>query len=231
MTKAKTYGEPFGYVPEDYPGWPPGTQPSDFIPEVVPGGARGRRPRCTRRPDDHRVDVERRRGDRRGRQPAPTTATPHARATRRRPPGAPRTPSSSGRIRERRRSARVLAPRRSAGSASRRSCRTSTSTPPAATSTSGPNCGSRTTPSAISTPGGAIGATTTSGRAGPRDPRTRSRSATASSRPRTTPPTSDLCCTPGAAVFTATGQPTPSAAAIASSDGRRRRRVGVAGTP
>ena len=31
-TRANTYGHPFNYVPEDYPGWPPGTQPSDFIP-------------------------------------------------------------------------------------------------------------------------------------------------------------------------------------------------------
>jgi phospholipase C len=32
-TRAKTYGHPFDFVPpEGYPGWPPGTQPSDFIP-------------------------------------------------------------------------------------------------------------------------------------------------------------------------------------------------------
>ena len=31
-TRAKTYGHPFGFVPpEGYPGWPPGTQPSDYI--------------------------------------------------------------------------------------------------------------------------------------------------------------------------------------------------------
>jgi phospholipase C len=29
--RAKTYGQPFGYVPEGYPGWPPGTQPSDYL--------------------------------------------------------------------------------------------------------------------------------------------------------------------------------------------------------
>ena len=30
--RAKTYGEPFGYIPEDYPAWPPGTTPDDYIP-------------------------------------------------------------------------------------------------------------------------------------------------------------------------------------------------------
>ncbi len=31
-TKAKTYGHPFGFVPPaGYPGWPPGTRPSDYI--------------------------------------------------------------------------------------------------------------------------------------------------------------------------------------------------------
>lgn len=29
--RAKTYGHPFGFVPEGYPGWPPGTQPDDYI--------------------------------------------------------------------------------------------------------------------------------------------------------------------------------------------------------
>ena len=32
--RAKTYGEPFGYIPEDYPAWPPGTTPDDYIPIV-----------------------------------------------------------------------------------------------------------------------------------------------------------------------------------------------------
>ena len=31
-TKAKTYGQPFAFIPEGYPAWPPGTQPQDFIP-------------------------------------------------------------------------------------------------------------------------------------------------------------------------------------------------------
>jgi phospholipase C len=30
-TKATTYGRPFDFVPEDYPGWPPGTVPNDYI--------------------------------------------------------------------------------------------------------------------------------------------------------------------------------------------------------
>jgi len=25
---------PFGYIPEDYPAWPPGTTPDDYIPIV-----------------------------------------------------------------------------------------------------------------------------------------------------------------------------------------------------
>jgi phospholipase C len=31
-TRAKTYGHPFGYVPEGYSGWPPGTTPDDYLP-------------------------------------------------------------------------------------------------------------------------------------------------------------------------------------------------------
>jgi phospholipase C len=31
--RAKTYGHPFGFIPEDYPAWPPGTQPQDYIPQ------------------------------------------------------------------------------------------------------------------------------------------------------------------------------------------------------
>ena len=30
-TRAKVYGHPFGFIPENYPDWPPGTQPSDYI--------------------------------------------------------------------------------------------------------------------------------------------------------------------------------------------------------
>lgn len=30
-TRAKTYGRAFDYVPQDYPGWPPGTVPQDYI--------------------------------------------------------------------------------------------------------------------------------------------------------------------------------------------------------
>ena len=29
---AKTYGHPFGYIPEGYPDWPPGATPADYIP-------------------------------------------------------------------------------------------------------------------------------------------------------------------------------------------------------
>src|SRR5207344_1221697 len=31
-TRATTYGHPFGYVPEGYSGWPPGTTPDDYLP-------------------------------------------------------------------------------------------------------------------------------------------------------------------------------------------------------
>ena len=31
-TRATTYGHPFGFIPEGYPAWPPGTQPQDYIP-------------------------------------------------------------------------------------------------------------------------------------------------------------------------------------------------------
>src|ERR671919_606479 len=76
--------------------------------------------------------------------------------------GRPLAPSSRGRIESRSISARA---RDSSigGSARRRARGTSISTPPAATSTSGPNCGSRTTPRASSTPGCAISATETRG--------------------------------------------------------------------
>ena len=30
--RAKTYGHPFGYIPEGYPDWPPGATPADYIP-------------------------------------------------------------------------------------------------------------------------------------------------------------------------------------------------------
>jgi hypothetical protein len=30
-TRAETYGKPFDYVPHDYPGWPAGTEPQDYI--------------------------------------------------------------------------------------------------------------------------------------------------------------------------------------------------------
>jgi phospholipase C len=29
--RAKVYGHPFWFIPENYPGWPPGTKPSDYI--------------------------------------------------------------------------------------------------------------------------------------------------------------------------------------------------------
>ena len=60
----------------------------------------------------------------------------------------------------------------------------------------------------------------------PRKPHaTRPRSA----RPSATPPTSDLCRTPGATVFIATGQPTSSAAATAPSAEARRDACAVTG--
>ena len=30
--RAQTYGHPFGFIPQGYPAWPPGTQPRDYIP-------------------------------------------------------------------------------------------------------------------------------------------------------------------------------------------------------
>ena len=69
-------------------------------------------------------------------------------------------------------------------------------------------------PSATSTPGGAIARDRHLRAQPPGDIVVGGPQASASATPSTTPPTSDLCATPGAAVFSTTGQPTP----------RRRRR-------
>jgi hypothetical protein len=99
----------------------------------------------------------------------------------------------------------------------RRSRSSSTSTPPAATITSGPNWGSRTTPRASSTPGGAMAATSMAGPSAAASSAQAARSAASSARPSRTPPASDLWARLGLAVLSATGQPSWPAAVTASS--------------
>ena len=128
---------------------------------------------------------------------------------------APRTPASRPEM-SRPRSIRRAPARSTGGRPTLRSATTSTSSPPAATTMSGPRCGSRTIPSASSTPAGAVAETRT---AGPRRfARSRYVAATSAAdrTSSTTPRRSDLCSTPGSAVFRTTGYPNFSEAAVAS---------------
>ena len=170
-TRAKTYGHPFGFIPETYPGWPPGTradrligagsrleavQSARGIDQRVDGDAavRGRRStgftssaveliaqvggedRQARDGVGERVDVG-------GVRPA--------HAVEQRPDPQPVDQRARPRLVQRREREAAIA----------RASRPARRRPP--TRTSGPNCGSRTIPSASSTPGGAIAATTTRG--------------------------------------------------------------------
>ena len=101
--------------------------------------------------DDHRVEVERPRAGRRARPRADRARRPRRRARRRRPAAIRGSRRAAGATRSPATISRAVS-RSTGGSATARSATSSTRIPPAATTTSGPSSGSRTIPSATSTP-------------------------------------------------------------------------------
>ena len=116
--------------------------------------------------------------------------------------------------------------RSSGGSASALSSTISTAVPPRPNTTTGPNTGSSAMPQISSRAFGRriIGCTVTPSRRAPgrssrarrRMSRAASRTASALTRFKRTPSTSDLCGMSGERIFTATGVPEPSSGAAAS---------------
>ena len=153
------------------------------------------------------------------RRPSATSIADDGRAVDRRPAA---DAVAGGARRAGRRASRRPPRRRSARGGSRRRRGPRSGSPPSPTSTAGPNCGSRRRPRISSTPGGAIGSTSSprtveavapAGLEQRRGRRRRPRRRRAS--PSATPPRSLLWASPTASSLSATGRPIRRAAATA----------------